>query len=515
MKRLLLAAAILAGAPLSAQTPAQIDSLRVELVRSRGFIRGAETQLSKTLTLLDSLKARLERDSVAPPDSLPPQDTVSIPPGDTVPPTPGESLLPAGAELIIGPQVPLYSPESPWPWHDAMLVANAELQAGKFIGGAGDNYYDLVQVAYTLAERSQDTAHLRIARETAGTYWRQVQALATWDGGRADIAPRSASLGGLILYALDGHGDDVWPASTDTLQAKLEGMRLWDFLAGWVRSKWPTWLGRYVTPATTSLKYGVRDGGYTLLHTAQLAMVHPDSATRAEFRELARSAAVDYYARLQYSDGGWYWTDSGVDLFPTLDGAGKFKHSQPFMVGLLLDGLVQAHMATGDSAIATAILRACEWLAEVYRTAPVLRADGSPLVNGADTMRWRGHWYFVLEPAAGPAYKAAGLPAVQGMYWDRGRAVQGNNVFTGDPNKIREVRQMVPETIHAFGYAYQLTGDSRFLAWGDETFASSFGRGEGPGADPSYCLADYMGKQVNQSFRTSSRYLYWRLQRAR
>jgi hypothetical protein len=534
MKRALPLVALLLAGPLQAQTP--WDSVRSHLVRSRGSIRSADTQLTNTIAKYDSAMKRMRVDTVVvhdtvyvpqlrvdtlvvvdtvyvtlppadtiPPDTLPtPPDTVPAPP-DTVPAPP--SILPAGAALIIGPQVPLG--DSPWPWHDTLLKVNAEIQAGKFIGGGGDNYYDLVQVLYSLAERSQDTAHLRLAREAAATYWRQVQALATWDGGRADIAPRSASLGGLMLYALDGHGEDVWPASADTLQAKLEGMRLWDFLAGWVRSKWPTWLGRYVTPATPALRYGVRDGGYTLLHTAQLALVHPDSATRVEFKELARKAAVDYYARLQFPDGGWYWTDSGVDLFPTPDSTGKLKHSQPFMIGLLLDGMIAAHQATGDSTIARSILRACDWLAEVYRTAPILMADGTPYLRNGAGMNWRGNWYFVLEPAASAAYANA-LPAVNGIYWDRGRVVQGSNVMGGDPNKIREVRQMVPEVIHAFGYAYHLTGDVKYRAWGDEMFAASFGKGEGPGADFSYALCDYMGKQVNQCFRTSSRYLAWR-----
>ncbi len=39
--------------PTPADTIPALDSLRTELVRSRGFLRGAETQLSKTLSILD------------------------------------------------------------------------------------------------------------------------------------------------------------------------------------------------------------------------------------------------------------------------------------------------------------------------------------------------------------------------------------------------------------------------------------------------------------------------------
>jgi hypothetical protein len=42
-------------AALAADTVPALDSLRTELVRSRGFLRGAETQLSKTLSILDRI----------------------------------------------------------------------------------------------------------------------------------------------------------------------------------------------------------------------------------------------------------------------------------------------------------------------------------------------------------------------------------------------------------------------------------------------------------------------------
>lgn len=43
-----------------------LEEVRAELVRSRGFIRAAETQLSKTLALLDSVMAQVP----APADSV-------------------------------------------------------------------------------------------------------------------------------------------------------------------------------------------------------------------------------------------------------------------------------------------------------------------------------------------------------------------------------------------------------------------------------------------------------------
>ncbi len=64
MKRLflaVLAASTVYAAPADAQdTRAQVDSLRAEAVRSRGFIRGAETQLSKVIAWADSILASLD-----------------------------------------------------------------------------------------------------------------------------------------------------------------------------------------------------------------------------------------------------------------------------------------------------------------------------------------------------------------------------------------------------------------------------------------------------------------------
>lgn len=103
-------AALAVATPLSAQQPdslllelqAAADTLGVEAVRSRGFIRGAETQLSKVVRLqakADSLIAlMLIGGTTPPPPPPPPADSTAPPPP---PPPPPGSNMPAGLSVVF------------------------------------------------------------------------------------------------------------------------------------------------------------------------------------------------------------------------------------------------------------------------------------------------------------------------------------------------------------------------------------------------------------------------------
>jgi hypothetical protein len=239
---------------------------------------------------------------------------------------------------------------------------------------------------------------------------------------------------------------------------------MWEWITAWQRLMWPVWLGARLNNA--SLWEGIRDGGYTLLYTAQLAQVHPDAAVRNELRNQALAAARDYYARLQNEDGGWYW------YIPPLERVS----SQPFMHGMLLEGMIATHQITGDPAVAQSILRAVDWLYNIAY-------EQQPIPNRLPT-RWRAMKYFVDNPPRGNAREV--------------------------PAAVRDERQLNPLALHAFGYAYQITGDSKYRDWGDEIFAATFGKGRGPGADVEWGLADFRAREYNQSYRTAGRYLAWR-----
>ena len=65
--------------------------------------------------------------------------------------------------------------------------------------------------------------------------------------------------------------------------------------------------------------------------------------------------------------------------------------------------------------------------------------------------------------------------------------------------------------VHAFGYAWQISGDQRFRDWGDDLFSATYGTGPEPGSDGLQGLADAgKAKEWNQAYRSAGRYLGWR-----
>jgi len=238
------------------------------------------------------------------------------------------------------------------------------------------------------------------------------------------------------------------------------------------------------------------------LYAAWLARVHPDAQVRANFRDGYTdqwgthpgivTAAADYYARLQYPDGSWRWQDDfNYDGNDTNDGLGM----QPFMVGLLLHGMADVHrLIDGDATYAAqaatikqSIMRGAEGVyATGYRKDGSV-ADWSTWDSSGATPKWRGMWYSVYNTGCATG---CGINAVQ-----------------GDGNVLREVRQLNATVVHAFGYAYKISGEERFRQWGDEVFDATYGKSD---VSLGYGLPDYLEKQYNQAYRSGGRYLAWR-----
>ncbi len=353
---------------------------------------------------------------------------------------------------------------------DTSLTLNAPWQGGTFNGQTMSsptatevdnyqgylNYYDFALTQYTNYYRTGDQRFLNCARKVADSWWSQPiidygRNLVSVNG--EGLAPRSVSLTGLILRALDGR-PEMWPWITDYVDYHFRN---------WVEVPL-NWNGLY---------YGVRDGGFMLLYAADLGAVHPDPGTRNLFRTRALAGATGYYARLQSSDGSYRW--SVDDSSPgALDGFTGME--QPFMVGILNEGMIATHRLTNDPIVRNAILKSVEH--EYQRSY-------SP--NG-----WRGMYYFVHGQFN------------NGLSCETGCGNAANPFPPTDPGLITEARQLNATTVSQFGYAFYISGDARFRTWGNEVFDATYS-----GADGYRGLAAYRGKEYDESYRTGARYLAW------
>ena len=395
-------------------------------------------------------------------------------------------------EFILGPQVPLAA--QPWPRFDEMQLAGATRWHRAYMNDArgASDYYDLALAIYQLHARSGRPEHLRMAREVALKGWRAIPGQSAWPARPSAfaIAPRSVHLGSLLMLALDG-GVEVPALEFHNRKDRSwsETHTLWDWLVGYSRHHYGSWLGRHLD--SPNLWAGVRDGGMLLHGIAMIARAHPDPAVRAEFTDMALRAARDYYARLQHEDGSWRWNPGRAE-----GGGRNVNATQPFMLGLLLEAMVAVHQLTGYATVGDAIVRGTE---AIYRD----MYDRNEVPFGAlPDVKVRGIFYISYGDRCRPPV------AVQqgcGNDFDRG----------GGPgkaaNKLKVIRLRNSLVVHAFGYAFHITGDDRFREWGDEIFSATYGGNAGPGADGHIGLADGdKAKEFNQSYRSAGRYLGWR-----
>ena len=350
-------------------------------------------------------------------------------------------------------------------------------------------YYDTVLVQYINYYRTGDAAFLNYARKSADALWgSQYIDFGTVTEGPNHLPPRSQAFAGLMLRALDDKPE------------------YWDYLYREVRATFDHWLKRNRHNAT--LYYDIREDGYAHLYAVMLARVLPDryplhangtlkpttgvagdgARKRAALLADAEDLAVNFFGRLQKPDGSWRW-DADVGAAPT----DKHRNiEQPFMIGLYLESAILLHQLTTNPTVKANLrdqmVRACRHLyRDTYRATEV--------VKDMPQYRWRGVWYFwgggnLANPRA----------------YERG---DGDRITNGDPNVIRGTRHLNSTIHHVFGYAYVITGDREFLKIGDEIFGASFG----DATDTLRNLATAGGKEYDMTFRSSGRYLVWRLAR--
>lgn len=321
------------------------------------------------------------------------------------------------------------------------------------------NYYDFALTQYMNYYRTNDLRLQACARKVADSWWSQPSI----DYGRnlasrhdGIFAPRSASLSGLMLRALDGR-PEMWVWITDYVDYHF---RNWvEVPTGWAEKD----------PATAPLYFGVRDGGFMLLYAANLAAVHPDPSVRADFKSRVLRCAVNYYATLQKPDGSYRWNDDGFP-FSGIE--------QPFMVGILNEGMIAVHRLTGNERVKAAIIKSAE----------------HEFLHSYNPNGWRSMYYFVHGTIGNPP-----VPCETGC----GNA---SNPFPPvDRSLVDEARQLNGTVIHVFGYAYAITGNEEHVRRGDEVFDATFS-----GADGHRGLANARGKEYNECYRSAGKYLGWR-----
>ena len=336
------------------------------------------------------------------------------------------------------------------PWEQSTVTARtfAKATGEEFDQYVNLNYYDQGFCQYINYYRTGDSRFLAHARKITDSWWKAPFIAEGHAEVTASMAPRNISLNGLILRALDGRPE------------------MWPWITKYVREQFDTWVGLRVT--YPGFYYGVRDPGYMLLFAANLARVHPDAKVREEFRQKALNAAINYYGRLQAQDGGFYFDLDTID-----------KTTQPFQVGLLAEGLIAIHRLTNNEVVKRAILKSAE----------------HQYLRSYNSKGWRGMYYLV-----------GGKTKDKGESCEKGCGAAANSFPPSDAGLVSEVRQLNGTAIHQFGYAYLISKDPRYRQWGDDVFDSTFS-----GRDGYRGLAATRAKEYDESFRSSGKYLAWRL----
>ena len=394
----------------------------------------------------------------------------------------------AEVEMIVGPQLRLTTATR---YFDQIQSSRGVQHGTNFPatpptsdsnGYINDQYYDLGLCLYALYYRSGDPTHLALARKVTDSWW----SFSPFNSGATPLeqsfAPRNASLGGLMLRAMDGRPE------------------MWDWLQRYTRYQFDIWLKLRVN--NSALHYGIRDGAYMLQYAAWMAKALPDSyplqsggmatngaALRAGFLADVENVAVNYYARLQYPDGSWRWDD--FDNVPQPDGGYLHGIMQPFMVGLLLHSLIDVYRATSNTTIRatlkTSILKCVDHL---YTGGPYMTRNAG--IAGS-TLRWRAFNYLYHGGTTVNPTKYA-----NGDYY----GINAPNIYS-----VEGARQNSSTILHAFGWAYSVTGDSKYATWGNDIYDSIFGFTED---QVSNYVAGNDPKGYNQHYRAAGRYLAWR-----
>jgi Domain of unknown function (DUF4214) len=153
--------------------------------------------------------------------------------------------------------------------------------------------------------------------------------------------------------------------------------------------------------------------------------------------------------------------------------------------------LIDVYRLTPDTAkqarLKTSILKAVDHL---YTGGPYMTRNAG-ITNSP--IRWRAFNYFYHGGTTVNPTKY-----VNGNYYD----FNAPNIYS-----VEGARQATSTIFHAFGWAYNVTGDQKYADWGNDLYDSIFGFTEDPVGN--YAAA-HDPKGFNQHYRAGGRYLAWR-----
>lgn len=376
----------------------------------------------------------------------------------------------APAQFVLGPQIPVSSV-----WYDTTQVTRGRFHADAFpaIPPATysdpyvmTHYYDLGLALYRLYARTSDPADLARARKVTDSWWANSWWIDNgnkrlWLQGTVSPPPRHAGLGGLILRALDGRPE------------------MWGWINEYTRFHFDHWVKKRVTSAT--LFYGLREGAFMLHAATWLAKAHPDAAIRAVYLADVEAASVQYYGRLQQTDGSWRWDDFD---YKDSDGGTLKGVMQPFMVGLLLNALVDVHRLSTNETVRSNVLNQIVKGCKHLYTSGAYTTQLVPSLN----VRIRGfHYFYHGGTSVNPTRYENGSTAPN---WD-----------TTGRSGVQNHRQAISTMIVAFAYAAQF--DPTIKPMAADLWDAAYG--------PSDGVRNYMAgdaKSYNQNALASS-YQAW------
>ncbi|MGH9941498.1 MAG: Ig-like domain-containing protein [Pyrinomonadaceae bacterium] len=322
--------------------------------------------------------------------------------------------VPAQLRAIIGRQLRHGSPNNPYPFFDVNAVDFGKAAGTNFpsslAGLSGDdlenlhgywNYYDQARVQLTNYYRTGDPQFLTLFRKIADVFYEFLVDKWTDANNPYGLSPRGEALLGIMARAID---EDLIAGVSGT-SAK------WDLVRQHTAHHFNLWV--WLRKDYPNLYFGVRDGGYALMHAAIACQSIPNSypntlsgggatisdgaAWRAAMKAEVETATADYFLRLQYPDGSWRWVDPDADWFdPAMDSSpvGPAYGEVLFHVGLLVEALCYVHELTNDATLKTEIEAAVIAFADHFWEDGYREND---LVTDYPPTKWRGTLYSLFH----------------------------------------------------------------------------------------------------------------------